>query len=141
MKNVLLMSLVTAVVAPLPAMGGGCELGLLGTAWVASRYQQSQKAYAPQHPATLTIMATGLSGRGGCNTYQAGVQSPAPGQLAVGSIAATKMFCAESQQEEDDFFDILSRASRFDISFDGQTLVLSDSDNGGYAITLTRVAR
>lgn len=78
--------------------------------------------------ATLTFDENGgLSGSGSCNRYRAGYALTGEG-LTIGDAAATLMGCAPALLEQEQrFFDILSKVDRFEID-DAGALILFASD-------------
>ena len=79
-------------------------------------------------PPTLEIKEGRLSGFDGCNRYMGKIEESAPGQVAVGPLAGTRMACPEpAMQLEQRFLDALGKATRYD--FLAGRLLLSGEDN------------
>lgn len=73
--------------------------------------------------ATITFPSPGeIAGQAPCNSYSSSQSAPYP-WFEIGPVAATKMACAEGQQERA-FFAALSKAAFAEVS--GDTLILSD---------------
>lgn len=78
---------------------------------------------------TLVIAADGtVTGSGGCNGY-GGAATIGADSLSFGSLAGTRMACAEAiMNQENRFHEALSRTASFRIDADGKLLLL---DAGG----------
>ena len=80
----------------------------------------------PQGTRSPTIAFDGarVAGLGGCNRYTGQVQETAPGTVAIGPIASTKMACPPPAMDvESRFFAILAQATQYRLA--GPRLVLS----------------
>jgi heat shock protein HslJ len=80
---------------------------------------------------TLTYAEGRFAGKSGCNRYTGAAKSgDAPGELAVGPTAGTRMACPEPQSSvETRFLKQLSTAKKFGF-FVGQLAISYDTDAG-----------
>ena len=82
---------------------------LAGAEWTLEEIDGVPLATGAQPP-TLRIEGGSASGFGGCNRYSGPVTASAPGKIAFGNLAATRMACIGAQMDlEGEFFQQLSR--------------------------------
>jgi len=80
----------------------------------------------PQGMRIPTAMFDGarLAGLGGCNRYSGQIQEQAPGTIAIGPLASTKMACPPPAMDvEGRYFAILDKVTQYRLA--GSRLVLS----------------
>ena len=110
---------------------GGESIDLLaGVAWLVEDIDSA--GIVDTAPVTLQFDAAArrVAGQGGCNRYHAAFDLNGEG-LNIGPTAATRMACAPAlMQQEQRFFALLSRISRFDIDPAG-ALLLYENDGSG----------
>ncbi|WP_206753947.1 META domain-containing protein [Microcoleus sp. FACHB-1515] len=71
---------------------------------------------------------TGISGRGACNRYRAGIRSEGGESLTVSAVAATRMACAPAvMNQETRYFEALQTAQR--VTLDGENLLIFAEGN------------
>lgn len=73
---------------------------------------------------TLNIEENQVNGFGGCNSFFGSFTHDA-NSITFGPLAATRMFCADSMEQEDQFFKSLSEIVSYQIT--GQILILKDN--------------
>lgn len=84
---------------------------------------------------TLRVEVTRVAGFGGCNRYDGPLKETAPGEIAVGPLAATKKACPPEQLDlETRFLAQLGAANRY--TFLAGQLALTAVDKDGNAKTL-----
>lgn len=118
-----LLSLGLVMVTAIP-MAGAQSDSLVGTRWQLESFTvpQGEIMMYPGHTITLEFQsATQLGGSGGCNTYGANY-SASGGSLSIDAIYSTKMACAEGMQEEQNYFQMLQEAYRYDVSSEHLTI-------------------
>jgi heat shock protein HslJ len=100
---------------------------LSGSSW-ALRSWGRDAPVADSAVITLEAEAGLVAGHGGCNRYRAGVEDgTAPGEIAIGELAVTRMACPEPQMaDERRYLEQLRRTSK--IGFFGGRLALSYQD-------------
>jgi heat shock protein HslJ len=75
---------------------------------------------------TIAFDGARVAGIGGCNRYTGQIQETAPGTVAVGRIASTKMACPPPAMDvEGQFFALLAQVTQYRLA--GPRLVLSGS--------------
>ena len=73
---------------------------------------------------TIAFDGARIAGLGGCNRYTGQIQETAPGTIAVGPVASTKMACPPPAMDvEGRFFSALAQATQYRLA--GPRLVLS----------------
>ena len=73
---------------------------------------------------TIAFDGARIAGLGGCNRYTGQVQETAPGTVAVGPVASTKMACPPPAMDvESRFFSVLAQVTQYRLA--GPRLVLS----------------
>lgn len=103
---------------------------LAGSEWVLRTWDLREPAPA-EVEVTLTYAEGRFAGKSGCNRYTGAAKAgAAPGELAVGPTAGTRMACAEPQSSvETRFLKQLSTAKKFGF-FLGQLAISNDTDAG-----------
>jgi len=106
---------------------GGESIDLLaGVEWVVEDMDRSGIIDASRLTLEFDAAARRVAGRGGCNRYNAAFDLSGEG-LSIGPAAATRMACASALMEQEQrFFALLSRISRFDIDPTGALLLYSN---------------
>lgn len=84
---------------------------------------------------TLHVEENKVNGFGGCNSFF-GTYTEDVGTIKFGPLAATRKFCAESMDQESQFFKLLSEVTDYAIT--GQVLLLND-DEGKSVLKLEAV--
>jgi len=74
---------------------------------------------------TLHVEENKVNGFGGCNSFF-GTFTHDVGTIKFGPLAATRKFCAESMDQESQFFKLLSEVANYTIT--GQVLLFNDDD-------------
>lgn len=109
---------------------GGESIDLLANvSWVVEDLDNA--AIVDNADVTLEFDAAArqLAGRAGCNRYHAAFDLSGEG-LHIGPVAATRMACTPAvMQQEQRFFSLLSRISRFDIAPSGALLLYSNDQS------------
>ena len=73
---------------------------------------------------TVAFDGARIAGLGGCNRYTGQIQETAPGTIAVGPVASTKMACPPPAMDvESRFFSVLAQATQYRLA--GSRLILS----------------
>ena len=79
---------------------------------------------ADLRPPTAVFDGVRVSGLGGCNRYSGQIQEQAPGTIAIGPLASTKMACPPPAMDvEGRYFAILDKVTQYRLA--GSRLVLS----------------
>jgi len=118
--------------APAPVVIPSLEINLAGTEWMLQSFGKPGEEIPPIEgtSVTLKIEPDGrITGTGGCNSYGADVQI-GPGSLTIGPITSTKKACLEDSatQQEQEFFNALQSAARFELVSDRLTLTSADGE-------------
>jgi heat shock protein HslJ len=110
---------------------------LAGAGWTAVEIDGRPIPEGIRRP-TATLSGDRIAGFGGCNRYTGQIKETAPGEIAIGPIAGTRMACPEPEMQlEDRFLASLGKANRY--SFLAGRLVLSGVDGDGVrSVLLTR---
>jgi heat shock protein HslJ len=111
------------------ARTGTLSLAMLtGPAWTLVSVDDTPLA-SDARPPTLAVEGTRVSGFGGCNRYSGEIDDRAPGALALGPLASTKMACPPPATDlEDRYLSALGSVSHY--TFDAGRLVLSGVADG-----------
>jgi uncharacterized membrane protein/heat shock protein HslJ len=89
---------------------------LAGATWVLERLGR-ERAVPEGVEITAAFEGERVSGSAGCNRYFADLESPAPGELAVGPIGATRRACPSPQAElETRYLAVLAGVTRWSFS-------------------------
>lgn len=110
---------------------------LSGVEWLLTHFGPEEPA--PAEPeVTLVVEGSRASGRAGCNRYSGEIRAgDAPGGLAIGSIASTRMACAEPAMAlEARYLGALERVTKF--SFVAGRLALTSQQEGHLETLLFR---
>jgi heat shock protein HslJ len=96
---------------------------IAGVEWTAAEIDGEPPPAGARRP-TAVVADGRVAGFAGCNRYTAAIRETAPGSIAVGPAAATKMACPEPEMLlEDRFLASLGAATQY--SFLAGRLVLS----------------
>lgn len=97
---------------------------LAGTLWRLVQFD-GREVDDPEGRFTLRFdSGQRLSGRSGCNGYEASCRAEPGGRLHVGTLVSTQTACPDAEREEA-FLDMLRQAFRYEL--DARMLILSDS--------------
>lgn len=109
---------------------GGESIDLLAdVAWVVEDLDNAGIVDSANVTLEFDAAAQQLAGRAGCNRYNAAFDLSGEG-LSIGPTAATRMACAPAVMEQEQrFFALLSRISRFDIAPSGALLLYSNDQS------------
>lgn len=120
MKRILILIATLVLVACIPAKsivfdqyGEWQVIAINGNSWQGS------------HPPTITFSGNSISGSGGCNRYQATLESYGS-TFEVGPTASTKMACpGNADALENSFFGVLAVVNK--ARMDGERLILENT--------------
>lgn len=106
---------------------GGESIDLLaGVEWVIEDIDNAGIVDSANVTLEFNAASRRVAGQGGCNRYNAAFDLSGEG-LSIGPVAATRMACAPALMEQEQrFFTLLSRISRFDIAPSGGLLLYSN---------------
>ena len=106
---------------------GGESIDLLaGVEWVVEDIDSAGIVDSARVTLEFDAASRRLAGRGGCNRYNAAFDLSGEG-LSIGPVAATRMACAPALMEQEQrFFALLARISRFDIDPTGALSLYSN---------------
>ncbi len=121
--------------APSSLDGSVAASSLLETSWRLVEID-GQKALESVPVTAMFAGPNRISGSGGCNRYT-GTAVADNGQLAVGALAATRMYCAEAgvSAQEDAYFSALGKTKGYTVL--GTELRLS-AENGDATLVFVR---
>ena len=103
------------------------------SAWAIVSYTANgQKSQAVNDRGFVAIREQQIGGNTGCNSF-GGDFTGSPAKMKVGGVAATKMFCAEANEQEQTVLQLLR--GNVTASMDGDLLVLSGNK---HSLTLRR---
>lgn len=95
--------------------------------WTLESFGEGGPAVLVDAPATMLVQDGRAFGATGCNQYFAGVAVGLDGAVTFGQAGSTMMFCQDAMDQEQRFLSTLAGVSTFELSADGQQLVLSGS--------------
>ncbi|MDX5403582.1 MAG: META domain-containing protein [Rhodobacterales bacterium] len=106
---------------------GGEPIDLLaGVEWVVEDIDNAGIVDSSRVTLEFDAASRRVAGRGGCNRYNSAFDLSGEG-LSIGPAAATRMACAPALMEQEQrFFALMSRISRFDIDPTGALLLYSN---------------
>ena len=118
-------SAVFLVVILVVAVGSSAEADLDGTSWQVESLvvDGSMVAAIEGSGATISFDDGAVGGSGGCNTYF-GSYEASDGELSIGELGSTQMFCEETSDQEFAFLGHLATVDSYRIA--GGELILSD---------------
>jgi heat shock protein HslJ len=118
---------------------GGESINLLaGVEWLVEDIDSAGIVDSSRVTLQFDAAARRVAGQGGCNRYNAAFDLSGEG-LNIGPTAATRMACAPAlMQQEQRFFALLSRISRFDIDPAGALLLYAN--DGSAPLIRARIA-
>jgi heat shock protein HslJ len=109
--------------APSGSAGTPSLATLVGVTWTLVSLGGEPVPQGTRSP-TIAFDGARVAGLGGCNRYTGQIQETAPGTVAVGPVASTKMACPPPAMDvESRFFAILAQVTRYRLA--GPRLVLS----------------
>jgi heat shock protein HslJ len=113
----------------LQGCGGESIDFLADVAWVVKDMDNAGIVDSANVTLEFDAAARRVVGQGGCNRYHAAFDLSGEG-LSIGPVAATRMACAPAViEQEQRFFALLSRISRFDIAPSGALLPYSNDQS------------
>ena len=116
------------VVSPAALTGTIADLG--GPEWKLERFSEAD-AVPADIVITLAVGGEQLSGRGGCNRYMGSIKNgDAPGKIAVGPLAMTRMACEPAlDAAEQRYTKALQQATSFVIQDGRLTITYPDGES------------
>ena len=126
MRHIIIVILAAATLLPAaasPAQGTTGEADLLGTAWLAEDIDS--RGVIDRARSTMEFAKLGqVTGLAACNRYFGSV-SLNGNTIAFGNLASTRKMCSKSlMDQEQRFMAALSKASRLDLTHEGQILLI-----------------
>lgn len=119
--TVILSATILMAAAAATAQGSGADL--LGTAWLAEDIDG--RGVVDRARSTMDFTKAGqVSGLAACNRYF-GPVSLSGDEITFGNLAATRMMCPDTlMDQEQRFLQALSRSKRFELTHEGQILLI-----------------
>lgn len=113
----------TILMAAAATLAQGGEADLLGTAWLAEDIDG--RGVVDRARSTMDFTKAGqVSGLAACNRYF-GPVSLSGDAITFGNLAATRMMCPDTlMDQEQRFLQALSRSKRFELTHEGQILLI-----------------
>jgi heat shock protein HslJ len=124
--------------AATPSTLTGTVADLGGPEWKLESFSESEMVPSG---VTITLAVAGeqLSGNSGCNRYMGSIKNgDAPGKIAIGPLAGTRMACPPPQdQAEARYTKALQHATSFVIQ-DGRLMIAYQDGDATHTLTYTR---
>ena len=135
--TVILSATILMAAAAAMAEDGGADL--LGTAWLAEDI--AGRGVVDRARSTMDFTKAGqVSGLAACNRYF-GPVSLSGDAITFGNLAATRMMCPDTlMDQEQRFLQALSISKRFDLTHDGQVLLIY-ADGGEPGLRFSKIIK
>ena len=129
----------TILMAAAATLAQGGEADLLGTTWLAEDIDG--RGVVDRARSTMDFTKAGqVSGLAACNQYF-GPVSLSGDAITFGNLAATRMMCADTlMDQEQRFLQALSMSKRFELTHEGQVLLIY-ADGGEPVLRFSKIIK